>query len=67
MKFYYVYVLKSLNRDFIYIGYTEDLRKRVLEHNLGQNGSTKPHIPFEIVHYEAYRKMADAGYQPEEP
>jgi putative endonuclease len=60
MKFYYVYVLSSLKKDFIYIGYSENLRNRLAEHNSGQNISTKPYLPFEIIHYEAYRNMADA-------
>ncbi|KKU74268.1 MAG: GIY-YIG nuclease superfamily protein [Candidatus Amesbacteria bacterium GW2011_GWB1_47_26] len=60
MKFYYVYVLKSLVKEFIYIGYTENLRNRLSEHNLGQNTSTKSYLPFEIIHYEAYRNMTDA-------
>jgi putative endonuclease len=60
MKFYYVYVLKSLVKDFVYIGYTENIRNRLVEHNSGQNASTKPYLPYEIIHYEAYRNMADA-------
>jgi len=34
MKFFYVYVLKSLVKNFVYIGYTENLRNRLAEHNL---------------------------------
>jgi len=60
MKFYYVYILSSLVKDFVYIGYTENLRSRLSEHNSGQNTSTKPYIPFELIHYEAYKNMADA-------
>ena len=60
MKFYYVYILQNKLRNFIYIGYTEDLKKRILAHNSGQNTSTKPYLPFEIIHYEAYRNRADA-------
>lgn len=60
MKYYYVYVLRSLVRDFIYIGDTENLRNRLSEHNSGQSASTKPYLPYEIIHYEAYRNMADA-------
>ena len=28
MKFFYVYVLKSFNHDFIYVGFTEDIKRR---------------------------------------
>lgn len=60
MKFYYVYVLQNIPKNYFYIGYSEDLIKRLISHNNGQNKSTKPHIPLELIHYEAYRHMGDA-------
>ena len=60
MKFYYVYVLKSLSHDFIYIGFTENLKQRFKEHNSGQSQSTKPYLPFNLIHYEAYKNIKDA-------
>ncbi len=60
MKFFYVYVLKSINKDFIYIGYTENLKQRFQEHNSGESKSTRPYLPFELIHYEAYKNMGDA-------
>ena len=60
MKFHYVYVLYNKAKNFIYIGYSEDLRQRVSEHNGGKSKSTKHYIPLEVIHYEAYRNMTDA-------
>ena len=60
MKFYYVYVLKSLVKDFIYVGFTTDLKARFKRHNSGTEFSTKPYLPFELIHYEAYRNIGDA-------
>ncbi len=60
MKFYYVYVLYNLPKNFIYIGFSEDLRQRVISHNKGENKSTKAYVPLELIHYEAYRNMTDA-------
>ena len=60
MKFYYVYILHNSAKDFLYIGYSEDLKQRVISHNKGENTSTKPYIPLELIHYEAYRNMEDA-------
>jgi len=60
MKFYYVYVLYNKAKNFIYIGYSEDLRQRVKEHNSGKSKSTKYYIPLEVIHYEAYRSKKDA-------
>jgi len=60
MKFYYVYALYNKSKNFIYIGYSENLKPRVTSHNLGKNRSTKPYIPLEVIHYEAYRSKKDA-------
>ena len=59
MIFYYVYVLQSLNHDFLYVGFTEDLKRRFKEHNNGEELSTKHYTPFELIHYEAYRNEND--------
>ena len=60
MKFYYVYVLESLVANFIYVGYTEDLRRRFKEHNHGDTPSTAKYLPYALIHYEAYRNKKDA-------
>jgi len=60
MKFYYVYVLHNPLKNFIYIGYSEDLKQRFASHNKGDNKSTKLYLPLGLIHYEAYKNMADA-------
>jgi putative endonuclease len=60
MKFFYVYVLRSLVKDFIYVGFSENLKTRVQQHNDKKEFSTKPYAPFELIHYEAYRNIKDA-------
>ena len=60
MKFYYVYILRNSSKNFIYIGYSEDLKQRLVSHNNGDNKSTKPYIPLELIHYETYRDVRDA-------
>ena len=60
MTFFYVYILHSWSKEFIYIGYSEDLKKRVNSHNKGENKSTKAYVPLELIHYEAYKNMQDA-------
>ena len=61
MKFFYVYILRSLSKkDYIYVGFTTDLKRRFSEHNSGSEFSTKPYIPYELIFYEAYRNEKDA-------
>ena len=57
---YYVYVLQSLKDRKLYTGYTEDLRRRVNQHNNGKIVSTKFRRPFAVVYYEACLSKADA-------
>jgi putative endonuclease len=42
------------------IGSTNDLRRRLLEHNKGEVESTKFRRPFELRYYEAFFKESDA-------
>ena len=56
----YVYILKSKRDSNLYIGYTNNLKRRIVEHNSGDNRSTKFRRPFELVYYEAYKSEEDA-------
>ena len=51
--FYYTYVLKSKKDNKLYTGFTNDLRKRLSQHNSGKSTYTKGRGPFEIIYYEA--------------
>ena len=57
---FYVYILKSKKDNKLYIGYTEDLKRRLIEHKQGKTASTKHRLPVELVYYEAYRYIDDA-------
>lgn len=56
----YVYILKSKKDSNFYIGSTNDLKRRINEHNAGLVFSTKSRVPFELVYYETYRAESDA-------
>lgn len=58
--FFYVYILQSIKDRKLYVGCTNDLRRRLKEHNEKQSCSTKSRAPFELVYYEAYRNRKDA-------
>lgn len=59
-SFYYTYVLQSLKNKKLYIGYTNDLRKRFREHNSGKSAYTKQHYPYTLIYYEACLTEDDA-------
>ena len=49
----YTYVLRSLADGQLYVGWTNDLKNRLLEHNKGYVRATKGRRPLELVYYEA--------------
>ena len=49
---YFVYVLKSLQDNNFYTGFTANVEKRLLEHNEGLTKSTKHRKPFELIYYD---------------
>ena len=51
---HYLYLLKSVATEEIYIGSTNDLRKRFRLHNEGRCRSTKSKRPWKLIYYEAY-------------
>ncbi|HUC88725.1 MAG TPA: GIY-YIG nuclease family protein [Candidatus Paceibacterota bacterium] len=57
---FYVYILKSQKDKELYIGSTNNLKRRVDEHQNGKSFSTQFRIPFELVYYEAYKNEKDA-------
>jgi len=60
---FYVYILKSKKDHLLYIGSTNDLKRRYGEHNNGQVFSTKNRAPFEIIYYESYKEERDARHR----
>ncbi len=59
--FYYVYILKSISySEQLYIGFTTNLRKRLFQHNNGENISTNRYKPWQLFYFEAFsdEKMA---------
>ena len=50
---WYVYVLKSKKDGKNYVGSTNDLKRRLKEHNNGEVESTKYRQPLELIYYEA--------------
>ncbi len=60
MNKFFVYVLKSEKDGRLYKGFTNNLDRRLLEHNKGQNRSTKGYLPWKLVHKEEFATLAEA-------
>ncbi len=55
-----VYVLKSKIARKSYVGVTNDLKRRLGEHNSGKHFYTKRHLPWEIKYTEKFNNFNDA-------
>lgn len=58
--FYYIYVLESLKDNKRYIGYTNNLKRRLTEHSNGLNFSTKFRLQFKLIYFEGCLNINDA-------
>ena len=58
---YYVYMLRCADGSF-YVGVTNDLERRVAEHNLGIAATSYTHTrrPVTLVHASAFREVVQA-------
>lgn len=57
---YYVYILLSLTDEGLYIGFTNDLKRRLIQHASGKVKSTRIRTPFKLIHYEYFINEKDA-------
>ncbi|PIP86248.1 hypothetical protein COV42_01790 [Candidatus Campbellbacteria bacterium CG11_big_fil_rev_8_21_14_0_20_44_21] len=57
---FYLYILRSRKDKELYIGSTNNLKRRPEEHNSGKVPSTKPRIPFEL--YSISASLSYAGF-----
>jgi putative endonuclease len=57
---FYVYILLSIKDRKLYIGSTENLRRRMKEHQKGKVKSTKNRLPIRLACYEAYLTKKEA-------
>jgi putative endonuclease len=52
MDIYQVYALKSIVDNRIYVGFTSNLDRRLVEHNSGKTKSTKGYKPWVLLYSE---------------
>ncbi len=59
---FFVYALKSISHNFIYVGMTENLEERIRRHNNGYVKSTKRYTPYNLI----YSETCQSGIQARE-
>ena len=57
---FWVYILRSVRTNQYYVGQTDNVKDRLDKHNKGEVASTKPYVPWELVHKEKYKSRSEA-------
>lgn len=57
---YFVYAIYSEGRNYLYVGITNNLSRRIKEHNSGYNKTTKPYRPFRMIYSERCKNRIEA-------
>lgn len=58
---YYVYILASKIRGTLYIGFTNDLQRRVYEHKMGiKKGFTQKYGVNKLMYFETFKNVEEA-------
>ncbi len=57
---FYVYVIKSKNHNWYYVGSTQNVENRLLQHNARKVRSTKFRSPYELIYTEEYQTVVMA-------
>jgi len=60
---HYIYILKSIPQRILYIGRTDNLERRLREHNSGYVFTTKKYLPWVLVYCEGYFDVDDAKHR----
>jgi putative endonuclease len=54
------YAIQSTIRNYIYVGMTDNLERRLDEHNRGKNRSTKAYTPFILIYTKIFETRLEA-------
>ncbi len=57
---FYIYLLLNRSRRKFYIGISQNVKQRLIQHNRGEVFSTRPYRPWVCIYFEAYINETDA-------
>ncbi len=57
---YTVYAISSIERNYIYVGMTQNIYARLYRHNSGYERTTKPYAPFKLIYTESCETRHEA-------
>ena len=55
-----VYALSSIKQNYIYVGMSNDLEKRINQHNKGYEKTTRPYKPYVLIYTEEFPNRIEA-------
>ncbi len=55
-----VYAIKSLSRNYIYVGMSNNIERRLSQHNNGESKTTKAYKPFVLILLEEFESRIEA-------
>ena len=60
---YFIYILRSLVNNNIYVGSTENVENRIKLHNLGKVKSTRGYRPWQLLEQQEFNSRSEAVMQ----
>ncbi|MGE5806756.1 MAG: GIY-YIG nuclease family protein [Ignavibacteria bacterium] len=60
MKKYFVYILKSKIQEITYVGYSDNIPRRLIEHNSGKSIFTRKYKPWDLIYKEEFLTEEEA-------
>ena len=59
-KKFWVYIIQSEKDNWTYTGHTNDVDRRLSDHNRGKMSSTRHHRPLKLIYTEEFSSRSDA-------
>ena len=60
---YFVYAIKSIARNYIYVGISNDIQRRFSQHNSRREKTTRAYAPFKLIYHESFLSRSAARHK----